>query len=118
MGVFNCPLRISSLDNNRTREIEATVDTAATYSMLPNNVLNELGISPTRKGIFEMADGHREEMDIGELRVTINGSSAISPVIFGAEDSAPLLGAVTLEILLLAVDPVGQGLVPTHAILY
>lgn len=118
MGVFNCPLRISSLDNNRTREIEATVDTAATYSMLPNNVLNELGISPTRKGIFEMADGHREEMDIGELRVTINGSSAISPVIFGAEDSAPLLGAVTLEILLLAVDPVGQRLVPTHAILY
>ena len=118
MGVFNCPLRISSLDNNRTREIEATVDTAATYSMLPNNVLNELGISPTRKGIFEMADGRREEMDIGELRVTINGSSAISPVIFGAEDSAPLLGAVTLEILLLAVDPVGQRLVPTHAILY
>lgn len=118
MGVFNCPLRISSLDNNKTREIEATVDTAATYSMLPNNVLNELGISPTRKGIFEMADGHREEMDIGELRVTINGSSAISPVIFGAEDSAPLLGAVTLEILLLAIDPVGQRLVPTHAILY
>ena len=118
MGVFKCPLRISSLDNNRTREIQATVDTAATYSMLPNNVLNELGISPTRKGIFEMADGHREEMDIGELRVTINGSSAISPVIFGAEDSAPLLGAVTLEILPLAVDPVGQRLVPTHAILY
>ena len=118
MGVFNCPLRISSLDNNRTREIEATVDTATTYSMLPNNVLNELGISPTRKGIFEKADGHREEMDIGELRVTINGSSAISPVIFGAEDSAPLLGAVTLEILLLAVDPIGQRLVPTHAILY
>ena len=57
-------------------------------------------------------------MDIGELRVTINGSSAISPVIFGAEDSAPLLGALTLEILLLAVYPVGQRLVPTHAILY
>ena len=81
MGVFSCPLRISSLDNRRSREIEATVDTAATYTMLPIDVLNELGISPTRKGIFEMADGHREELDIGELRITINGASAVSPVI-------------------------------------
>ena len=118
MGVFSCPLRISSLDNRRSREIEATIDTAATYTMLPIDVLNELGISPTRKGIFEMADGHREELDIGELRITINGASAVSPVIFGTEEVAPLLGAVTLEILLLAVDPVGQRLAPTHALLY
>ncbi len=118
MDVFNCPLRISSLDDNLSRDIEATVDTAATYSMLPINLLKELGVSPSRKATFEMADGHREEMDVGEVRVTINGSSAISPVIFGAEDTAPLLGAVTLEILLLAVDPVAQKLVPTHAILY
>lgn len=118
MGVFNCSLRISSLDNSLSRELEATVDTAATYTMLPADLLRELRVSPNRKAVFELADGHREEMDVGELRVTINGSSAISPVTFGAEGTAPLLGAVTLEILLLAVDPVGQELVPTHAILY
>ena len=118
MGVFNYPLHISSLDNNRSREIEATVDTAATYTMLPIDLLKEIGVSPNRKAVFELADGHREERDVGEVRVTINGSSAISPVIFGAEGTAPLLGAVTLEILLLVVDPVGQKLVPTHAILY
>ena len=106
------------MDNNRSRKFEATVDTAATYTMLPIDLLKELGVSPNRKAVLELADGHREEMDVGEVRVTINGCSAISPVIFGAKGTAALLGAVTLEILLLAVDPVGQKLVPTHAILY
>ena len=86
--------------------------------MLPDSLLKELGISPTRKGIFEMADGRREEMDIGEVRVSVNGASAVSPVIFGSGGTAPLLGAVTLKILLLPVDPVGQRLAPTHALLY
>ena len=118
MGVFSTPLRIASLNGGASREIEATVDTAATYSMLPSNLLGELGVKPTRQGIFELADGRREELDIGEVRVTVNGTTAVSPVIFGAAGTPPLLGAVTLEILLLAVDPVGQRLVPTHAILY
>lgn len=86
--------------------------------MLPADLLKELGVSPGRKATFEMADGRREEMDVGEVRVTINGTSAINPVVFGAQGTAPLLGAVTLEILLLAVDPVGQRQIPTHAILY
>ena len=111
-------MRISSLDNSTSREIEAMVDTAAAYTLLPLDLLKELGVSPSRKATFEMADGRREEMDVGEVRLTINGTSAISPVVFGAQGTAPLLGAVTLQILLLAVDPVGQKLVPTHAILY
>ena len=51
-------------------------------------------------------------MDIGEARVTLDGRSAYTIVAFGAEDAPPLLGALTLEELILAVDPVGERLVP------
>lgn len=118
MGVFNCQISVSSLEGSDPREIEATVDTGATYTVLPTVLLEELGIEPARKGIFEMGDGRRVEMDIGELRVRINGGSVVTPVIFGSDDSAPLLGAVTLEELQLAVDPVAGRLVPTHSIWY
>ena len=33
MGIFNYPMQISSLDNGNPREIEAMVDTGATYTI-------------------------------------------------------------------------------------
>ncbi len=53
-----------------------------------------------------MADGSRIERDIGQTWVRLEGRGAIVPVIFGDEDAQPLVGAVTLEIFLLGVDPV------------
>ena len=116
MGLFNWPLQISNLTGDRSSEVEAMVDTGAIFTMLPASLLREMGISPTRKDIFELADGSRVEMDIGEMRVRSNGHSAVTPVIFGADDSTPLIGAVTLEELLLVVDPVGQKLVPRNLV--
>ncbi len=118
MGTFNWPIRISSLDGERTRDIEATVDTGATYTVLPSNLLREVGVLATRQAQFELADGRRIDMDMGEAQVTIDGKAVTTLVVFGEDDAIPLLGAYTLEGLLLAVDPVNQRLVPTHAILY
>ena len=118
MGTFNWPMQITSLDGEQGRELEATVDTGATYTVLPSSLLREMGISATRQAQFELADGRRVEMDMGEAQVTINGEAVTTLVVFGEDNAPPLLGAYTLEGLLLAVDPVNQRLVPTHAILY
>ena len=118
MGVFNCQVSVSNLDGSGHREIDATVDTGATYTVLPTHLLDELGISPTRKGTFVMGDGRRVAMDIGHCWITINGKKAPTTIIFGSDDAAPLLGAVTLEELQLAVDPVAGRLIPTHSIWY
>jgi clan AA aspartic protease len=118
MGTFSWPIRISSLDGENSREIEATVDTGATYTVLPSSLLRELGVPVTRQAPFELGDGRIVNLDVGEARATINGASATTQVVFAGDDAAPLLGAVTLEELLLAVDPVHQRLVPTNAIMY
>ena len=41
----------------------------------------------------------------------------VSPVVFWDEESLPLLGAVTLEILGLGIDPVNRRLIPVDALL-
>ena len=118
MGTFNWPLRISSMDREQSREIEATVDTGAAYTTLPVNLLHEIGVEPRGKRRFLLAGGRRIEMDYGEARASINGESVTTLVVFGRDEAPALLGAYTLEGLALAVDPVEQRLVPTHLIMY
>ena len=118
MGTFKWPLRIASMDGQQARDIEATVDTGASFTTLPSRLLAELGIEATGRRGFLLADGRRVDMPYGEARATINGDSVTTIVVFGQDEAPPLLGAYTLEGLALAVDPEAQRLVPTHMILY
>ena len=118
MGTFKWPLRIASMDGQQARDIEATVDTGASFTTLPSSLLRELGIEATGKRGFLLADGRRVEMDYGRAWATINGDSEVTIVVFGEDEAPPLLGAYTLEGLALAVDPASQRLVPTHMIMY
>ena len=68
MGTFKWPLRISSMDGQRVWDMEATVDTGASFTTLPSSLLRELGIEPMGKRGFLLADSWRIEMDYGEAR--------------------------------------------------
>ena len=118
MGVFSSPLQITSMEGGEVLDIEATVDTGATYSMLPSGMLRQLGVESIGKAEFELADGRIVEMEKGRVWVTIDGASEFSLVIFGEDGTPPLLGAYTLEGLRLAADPVQRRLVPARSILY
>ena len=45
----------------------------------------------------------------------LNGREDVSPVVFWDEDTQPLLGAVTLEIFCLGIDPVNGRLIDVDA---
>ena len=57
MRTFKWPLRISSMDGQQARDIEATVDTGASFTTLPWNLLRELGIDATGRRGFLVAGG-------------------------------------------------------------
>ena len=118
MGVFSSPLQIASMDGGEVLEIEATVDTGATYTILPSGMLRRLGVASIGKAEIELADGRIVELEMGRVWVTIDGASEVSLVIFSEDGTPPLLGAYTLEGLRLAADPVQRRLVPTRSILY
>ena len=114
MGTFSCSMRIASLEGGGSHEIEVAVDTGAFLTTVPARLLRELGIAPTGKRTLRLADGRVIERNIGEARATINDKSTVTQVAFGDDNDPPLLGAYTLEGLFLAVDPVGQRLVPVE----
>ncbi|MXY88170.1 MAG: hypothetical protein F4Y92_04875 [Dehalococcoidia bacterium] len=118
VGTFTSPLRIADVNGRQSREVEATVDTGAAYTVLPGRLLRELNVEPLGQRRLLLADGRRMNADIGEARATIDGETVTTLVIFGEDDAPPLLGAYTLEGLGLAVDPVEQRLVPAHLIMY
>ena len=112
MGTFNWPIRLESMDGAKSLEIEAMVDTGASYTIVPAGLLKDMGISPIDKISLVLADGRAVEYDIGRAWATINGNSEVTLVVFGADDARALLGAYTLEGLRLAVDPTHARVVP------
>lgn len=83
MWTFKWPLRVAGMDSQQVREVEATVDTGASFATLPGSLLRELEIVPMDKRGFLVADGRRVEMEYGEARATIDGKSVTTIAVFG-----------------------------------
>ena len=66
---------------------------------------------------FRLADQRVEEYDVGETRMRLDGRERAVLVVFGPEGANALLGAATLELFHLGVDPIGQRLVPVQGLL-
>ena len=87
------------------------MDTGASFTMVPASLLAELGVEPEESMSFELADGTSRDFGLGETRIRVDGREVSTVVLFGSEDVTPLLGAYTLERLMLTVDPVNQRLI-------
>jgi len=114
MGTFRVRIEVANADLERFEPVEALVDTGATYTVLSKVLLRDLGIASHRRARFVLADGRRVERSLGRAWVRVGDRAEFSLVVFG-EDA--LLGAVTLEELGLAADPVSRRLVPVPALL-
>jgi clan AA aspartic protease len=117
VGTFNVTIEIGDPQGQRFEEVEALVDTGATLTSAPASLLKRLGVTPLRRGVFRLADGHRVEMERGETRVRVEGLETSTWLLFGEEGAPSLLGALTLEGLLLGVDPFNRRLVPVEGLL-
>jgi predicted aspartyl protease len=94
------------------QKLRAVVDTGSAFSTIPAAVLNALGIEPDAHLRFQSATGAIDESDVGHALFRVAGREAISRVIFGKSGEPILLGAHTLESVLLGVDPVNEHLIP------
>lgn len=97
------------------RAVRPVVDAGADHAMLPASLLAQLDLAPQERMLFALADGRRAEYGIGTARFALAGRERPCPVVFGP-DNRYLLGASTLEIFNLAVDPVGQCLRPEEVL--
>lgn len=111
MGTFQADISVGRDKSGPFKAIKALVDTGATYSMLPTDLLRELNIDPLEESEFTMADGSKKAVPIGEMLFRIGAAERTSPVIFGPPERF-LLGAVTLQSLGLIADTSHHKLIP------
>jgi len=118
MGIFSVRAKIwNPLKPSNVLDVELIVDTGATYTVLPSKILEKLGISVLRTVRLRVTDNRVIERPLGEIGIEIEGYRAsATPVVFG-EENVYLLGAVTMEQLGLAPDPIEKRLKPVEALL-
>ncbi len=115
--MFRVPLQVAAPSGDRFVDVEAVVDTGASYTLLPSRLLVDLGVRGIERVRTRVADNRVVEMEIGEARLRLDGRERTVVVLFGPEDATPLLGATSLEVFGLAVDPMAQRLVSVEVLL-
>lgn len=106
MGTFYVSARLAGKTT-----VRALVDTGATFSKMPGDVLRKLKVAPSFATKVKLGDGRVVSRRVGYVSLTLDGRSAPVPVLFGRSAETPLIGATTLEILGLAADPIRKQLV-------
>lgn len=117
MRSFRVPIEIGNLAAAHFDQLEALVDTGATYTWVPREILERLGVEPEQERPFVLANGDQVTYGIAWIRVRINGRTQPTIAVFGEAESEPLLGVVTLEEFGLAADPVNRRLMPVPGLL-
>jgi clan AA aspartic protease len=113
MGHVYVDAELSWVHSERVRLL---VDTGATYTLLPEDLVERLGVarSPRPVGVT-LADGSERNFQLGTVLVRLEQREAGATVLIAPVGSEPLLGVEALEALGLAVDPNTHTLLPTRA---
>ena len=100
-----------------TESLDFLIDSGAVYSVVPSPVLERLAIHPLTEQEFRLANGARIVRKRGVAVFKCRDRVGGADVIFGEEGDHILLGALTLESLGYALDPLRRELTELPMIL-
>jgi aspartyl protease family protein len=105
MGHVNVRATIANpTDSSIAEEVDAMVDTGATYTSLPRSLARRLQLPVTGKARARTATGD-VVYDRGRALIQIDGEGEINRIIISDTLDKVLIGVFTLESLSLMVDP-------------
>lgn len=97
----------------RSTSIEAIVDTGAAMLVLPQNVVERLGLKAQRTAVVTYADDRKEERPVaGPLNIELCGRFMHTSCIVGPPLSEALIGQIVLQELDLIADCARHSLYP------
>ncbi len=114
MGKVIEKVKLTNLfDPTKWAEVEAVIDTGATMLVLPQSVVDELGLRKIRDRRVKYANNQtRVEPVYRGVILSIKGRDGIFDVLAEVEGSEPLVGQTVLEALDLIVDPITKTIIP------
>ncbi|MGC8831668.1 MAG: aspartyl protease family protein [Thermoproteota archaeon] len=102
----------------KEERVRFLVDSGATYTVLQQEVWRRLGLTAKRTVELVLADGSTVSRELSEAIIELPPyGQYYSPVILGEAEDENLLGAITLEIFGLMLDPLKRVLRPIRAVL-
>src|ERR1051325_8319702 len=117
MDLLRVTIHLAGATGDSSKSIEALVDTGASYSWIPRDVLEGLGVRPDEERVFVLADGREVRYPMAWVRVRLDERTQPTLVVCGDSGTEPLLGAFTLEGFGLGVDPVNRRLIRVPGLL-
>ena len=111
MGIVHIDVTIRNpADPGREWSAPFLVDTGAIDSLAPRECLEAIGLAPKGRRVYETADGRSLTMEVGVGEFEVMGEITGGLVIFGDDDTEPLLGTTILASAGVEVDPRNQQL--------
>ena len=106
MGLIYAPVTIRNpADTSKHWEGNFLIDTGATDTLVPRNVLESIGITPDGQREYVLADGKEAKYDIAVARIEFMGEIIGSTIVFGEMGTDPLLGAIAMQGAGIVIDP-------------
>ena len=116
MGTFRITVEIADPQGQQFEAVEMLVDTGATFTKAPRELLERLGVPVESTYTAELADGSRVQRTRGRTVIRLEGKEFPTTVTFGEQGEQSLLGAMALEEAMLAADPHSMRLIPVDAL--
>ena len=85
VGTFRVDFTIRNRSTGLARSLNGLVDTGASYTVIPEIVLDELGIERDDLELFSLADGSVQELAIGWADMELQGRIRPVYVVFGTD---------------------------------
>jgi len=118
MGITVLEIEVGNPSAPRNlKKVEFIIDSGAVYSVVPAGILKEIGIKPLCEEEFRLANGEKIVRKKGGAVFKYGKRIGVADVIFGEEGDSNLLGALTLEAMGLALNPLKRELKPIKLIL-
>ena len=118
MSTFSVQAIIANLERPQRRlGVELLVDTGATYTLLPGEVVRHLDLATPWQRTATLASGEDMTFPMGHVLMQLDGEEMPTIFLAGPPGCQGLIGAVTLEEFALAADSVHQRLVPVPKVL-
>ena len=114
MGLIHINVTLSHPTNpDAAEEVRVLVDTGATLSVLPAELLERLGIERINQRRLRGSDGVIVR-DVGSARMRYGNVAAGVTVVFGEETDPVILGKTSLDVLGFEIGPSGSELQPAE----
>src|SRR5947207_14439289 len=91
VGDLRVSIQAARAKGERFEPLRALVDTGSTFTWVPRDVLERLGVSPEQEWPFELADGREQRYPVAWVQIKVEESRAQPTIV---EYAQPGSGAI------------------------